>query len=841
MIMANWLGIDRLFSSTSRKALNTWVDPQISPASAADLHLNPQQPIVYVLQSPSFSNLLVADEAAQRLGLPRLTHAVDSYLMTEKQSYFFLTQETSAQSVQKNRFEYPERFVRLVEAVKANETLDVQLVPVTIFWGRSPDKEDSLFKVMFSDSWATPNALKQLVTVALNGHQTFVKFGLPLSIRGLMHDDMSSSLALRKISRVLRVHFRRQREMAIGPDLSHRRNLMHSILQSQAVREAIALESSEQQLSPELLEEKARAYVNEIAADYSYQVIRGLQITLNWLWNRLYDGVDVHHFDTVTQVAQDHEVIYVPCHRSHIDYLLLSYVVFTKGLMPPHIAAGANLNMPIVGSILRRGGAFFLKRSFKGNHIYSAVFTEYLHLITTKGFPIEYFIEGGRSRTGRLLPPKTGMLAMTVKSYLRDHTRPIVFIPTYIGYERLMEGSTYVGELRGAAKEQESIWQIVQTTRKIEKIFGKVHLSFGEPIYLSPLLDKENPQWRDTVLDPAVKLPWLNRSVDKLANTINTHINQTAVINPITLLSLALLSTPNHAIDEDVLVKQLDLYKNLASKVPYHQRIEMTHLTGEQMIAYGVQLKAIRCVNHPLGDLICVADNQAVFLTYFRNNVLHLFVMPSLVACLMQHNGQLQRSQIVQVIASLYPYLKSELFLTWPEDEIEALVNQHINALIETGILTNHDNLIFAPHPNTEEYAQLVILGEAVKETLERYYMTTSLLTERQSGSISQKQLEDLCSLLAQRLSVLYEFNSPEFFDKAIFRNFIDTLKKVGLLQTDENNLLHFDHRLDEIATQSNLVLRVETQHTIQQITNVSDEEIAAAMAILEKKDKKRK
>ena len=137
-----------------------------------------------------------------------------------------------------------------------------------------------------------------------------------------MHDDMSSSLALRKISRVLRVHFRRQREMAIGPDLSHRRNLMHSILQSQAYEKRLSSKAATT-MSPELLEEKARAYVNEIAADYSYQVIRGLQITLNWLWNRLYDGVDVHHFDTVTQVAQDHEVIYVPCHRSHIDYLLL--------------------------------------------------------------------------------------------------------------------------------------------------------------------------------------------------------------------------------------------------------------------------------------------------------------------------------------------------------------------------------------------------------------------------------------------------------------------------------------------------------------------------------------
>ena len=134
-----------------------------------------------------------------------------------------------------------------------------------------------------------------------------------------------------------------------------------------------------------------------------------------------------------------------------------------------------------------------------------------------------------------------------------------------------------------------------------------------------------------------------------------------------------------------------------------------------------------------------------------------------------------------------------------------------------------------------------MILGEAVKETIERYYMTISLLTRRGSGSSNQKQLEDLCSLLAQRLSVLHEFNSPEFFDKGIFRNFIDTLKKVSLLHTDEAGLVHFDARLADMATQAHLVLRVETQHTIQQITSVSDEDIASAMDELERKEKKRK
>jgi glycerol-3-phosphate O-acyltransferase len=302
-----------------------------------------------------------------------------------------------------------------------------------------------------------------------------------------------------------------------------------------------------------------------------------------------------------------------------------------------------------------------------------------------------------------------------------------------------------------------------------------------------------------------------------------------------------LLSTPNHAIDENVLVQQLNLYKKIAEQLPYDSLIEMTPLNGAGIVAYGVQLKAIQRVKHPLGDLICVAENQAVFLTYFRNNILHLFILPSLVACLMQHNGQLQREQMVSVIASLYPYLQSELFLPWDLAEIEGLVNQHIDALIDAQLLTSHEETIISPQPNTEAYAQLVILGEAVKETIERYYMTISLLTRRGSGSSNQKQLEDLCSLLAQRLSVLHEFNSPEFFDKGIFRNFIDTLKKVSLLRTDEAGLVHFDARLADMATQAHLVLRVETQHTIQQITSVSDEDIASAMDELERKEKKRK
>ena len=145
---------------------------------------------------------------------------------------------------------------------------------------------------------------------------------------------------------------------------------------------------------------------------------------LGRVWNRVYDGVKINHAGTLKDVSEGNEVVYVPCHRSHMDYLLMSYIIYHQGYALPHIAAGINLNIPVVGRFLRKGGAFFIRRSFGGNALYTVVFMKYLAAIMARGHSIEYFIEGGRSRTGRLLHPKTGMLSMTVRSFLRDPVRP---------------------------------------------------------------------------------------------------------------------------------------------------------------------------------------------------------------------------------------------------------------------------------------------------------------------------------------------------------------------------------------------------------------------------------
>src|SRR5262249_52963112 len=191
---------------------------------------------------------------------------------------------------------------------------------------------------------------------------------------------------------------------------------------------------------------------------------------------------------------------------------------------------------------------------------------------------IEYFIEGGRSRTGRLLQPKTGMLSMTVRSYLRDPRRPVVFLPVYFGYERLVEGETYIGELAGKAKEKESLFGLVKMLPTLRQRFGKVPVSFGEPIALAEILDKHAPEAAARVDAEEERPPWLPAAIDDLADRVMTNINSAAAVAPINLLAVALLTTPKQSMIESDLARLLELYAPMLRTPPHSSSTSVTQL-----------------------------------------------------------------------------------------------------------------------------------------------------------------------------------------------------------------------------------------------------------------------
>lgn len=798
-----------------------WLAIQREPATPSSDLVLPQLPVCYAIEQHGLSNVLILEQACREAGLPSPLLPMPGDVTRQGRALVALSRRRGFWFGPPRRRTHSEGMANLFAALHADPTLDVQIVPVSIFVGRAPDRESGWFRVLFAENWAIVGRFRRFLAVLLNGRNTIVRFSAPLPLRSVLQEGMREDVAVRKASRVLRAHFRRIRTAVIGPDLSHRRTLVDAVLAADPVRQAIADQARRDSISPAKAWHRARGYATEIASDYSHTVIRSLSFALTPFWNTIYRGVSMQHFDALQEAAPGHEVIYVPSHRSHIDYLLLSYLLYTHGLVPPHIAAGVNLNLPLVGPVLRRGGAFFLRRSFKANPLYSAVFGEYVATLIGRGDSIEYFIEGGRSRTGRLLTPKAGMLVMTLRAFLRQPRRPLLFQPVYIGYEQLIEGKSYLDELSGGAKRKETVWALLRAAAGIlRRNYGRVTVSFGEPVLLDELLARLAPDWREELA--AGKRPeWINAVVDALAERIQANINRSADVNPINLLAVALLSTPKYAMSEGDLLAQLDLSKRLLTAAPYSPRVTVTALSAAQIVAYGEDVGVLTRTRHPLGDVLAFQGEQAVLQSYFRNNVLHLFVCAAWIASCFQNVRRMARASIVRLGRLVYPFLKRELFLPWDQDGFAAQVEATIDVMLELKLLGGEpdgEQLQRGPG-QTDEVFRLRVIANSVMQAFERYYIGVAVLVKNGSGTIGSGELENLCHLTAQRLALLYAPAAPEFFDRSLFRSFIATLRELDLVRVDPAGKLAFGEELVAWSNDSRLILSRELRHSILKIT----------------------
>jgi len=780
-------------------------------------------PTVYVVERYGLSDTLILDQACHEAGMPSPYEAASQLPIKRTRAIIALTPRPSFFRSRS----HPSRSAtlsRLAELISEGHPGDIRLVPVSIFVGRAPDRQSGWFRVLFAENWVVVGRFRRLLAILLNGRDTIVQFSAPISLSETLTEqgDVALERSVRKLSRVLRVHFRLTRTTIIGADLSHKRTVVDSVVDADAVRQSIEAVAAKENIRIDQVRRRARGYALEIAADYSHTVVRSISFMLIALWNKLYDGVVMHHFDKLRAVAPGHEVIYVPCHRSHVDYLLLSYTLYQNGLVPPHIAAGVNLNLPGLGAILRRGGAFFLRRSFKSNALYSAVFTEYVSQLFARGVALEYFIEGGRSRTGRLLSPRSGMLAMTLRSFLRESRRPVMFQPVYFGYEKLMEGKSYIGELSGKPKEKESLLGLLRAFRVLRQRYGKVTINFGEPIDLGGLLDEVAPTWRASTENPDAKPEWLAATVDTLAERIQANINRAVDVNPINLLAMALLAMPKHAMSEADLLAQVELSKALLLALPYGDRVTITEKTPAEIVAYGESMQWIKRVAHPLGDVLMAEGDNAVLLSYFRNNVQHVFVSAAWIACCFLNNRRMSRSTILRLGRLIYPFIQSELFLPWSEEEFTERLRASIDFFIAQGLLeTDSEGRVIERAPGQSDSAfRLRAMSHSLLQAVERYYITLALLVSNGRRTLSAAELESLCSLTAQRLSLLHELNAPEFFDRSLFRGFIQKLRERRVIRADENNKLDFEGGLEDLVKEAKVILSRDIRHGILKLTS---------------------
>ena len=766
--------------------------------------------LVYALANRSLADILLLDIIAEQNGLPSPVAPLPSF--DEARRFFFLNRPTglwrrhtmhsaAASSARMRRLQAKLERDQSRQAECGSSVQALRLAPVSIFWGRAANKDRSWIRSLFSEGWAVSSRLRRLLILLFNRHDILVAFADPLPWHDIVKaggEELGETRLTRRTARLLRAKFRNEKVVALGPDLSHRRTLVAQILRSPAVAAAIDTEASGKRNRDRLVR-KARKAAFAIAADMSYPAVRFLDRLLTWLWHRVYQGVRVCGFDGVRALAETHTLVYAPCHRSHIDYLLLSHVLHHRGLMLPHIAAGDNLDLPLVGGVLRGGGAFFMRRSFARDRVYTAVFNEYVYQVFRRGHSMEYFVEGGRTRTGRLLPPRSGLLQMTLDAHRRGLPRPLAFVPVYFGYEKVIEAGSYMDELRGASKKSETMGDVLRGLRLARQFYGTAQVCFGEPLRLEDFLASAEAG--------AAEYP-----ARLLGTRILAGVNRCAFVNATNLVALATLSTPRQAIEEEALVAQIALYRKLILRSPPGTRYEVEDAPAEEMVRRVERLGLLdREAFFGVGAVLSHDKFTSVLMTWYRSNVAHVLAAPAFVACLVANRrGAIRGTHVRRLFATVFPYLASELRLEGTGDADHWLAELEAAGVIET----RGDG--FLPPTDATDRFRLRLLANTVMPILERFYIAAILLLNTGAGVVDRRALLAGCRANAQRISKLHGIGAPEFSDARLFEGFLQGLLNNGVVTTNADGKFEFDERIGEIARAGRSVIAVELRQALE-------------------------
>ena len=351
----------------------------------------------------------------------------------------------------------------------------------------------------------------------------------------------------------------------------------------------------------------------------------------------------------------------------------------------------------------------------------------------------------------------------------------------------------------------------------LKQRFGQVWVNFGEPIHLDQFLDRHQPDWQDQDLGPEYRPDWLPQTTNLLART-SPATSTTRRRTRSTWLPWR-CSPPVARPSTKAPWRESSTSTWRCCAVPYSPSATLPDGDGQALIEYVKSMNLLAEQKDALGRILYLDEQNAVLATYYRNNVLHVFALPALIASFFQSNSRISREQLLRFARALYPYLQAELFIRWSLDELDAVIDQWLAALVEQDLLRQENDTFIRPAPSSRQYVLLILLARSVTQTLQRFYMAIALLLNAGQNALTAEELENLCTVMAQRLSILHGLNAPEFFDKSLFRHFIQTLLDLRVLRKDEAGKLSYHELLGELAEgAAKRVLPAEIRLSIRQV-----------------------
>ena len=450
---------------------------------------------------------------------------------------FLVDEKTS-----RERYLYPEKDpIRILLDLQGRVPGAISIVPVMILHDRTPRRQIRPFWESFLGHPDRPGPLKRIHAALRQWSVPELLVGEPVYLLGQFEEFGSErpweDLPF-EVRKDLITSINERIRINRGPEKLTRTEIKERVLQDREVREAVHEMLVEENLSDQKVRKKAESYVDEIAADQQMELLNFWIHVLRWIFNRVFSAVDFKEsqYAELKKANAEGSLVLVSSHKSHFDYLIIGYYAFVNHMAIPHIAAGRNLYFFPLGPMMRKTGAFFLRRTFKGLRLYPQVFAAYVRVLVKERYNINFYIEGGRSRTGKLLPPKTGLLAFLLQTVEEGAVPDLLFVPTFVGYDRIPEESSYLRELSGREKRKEDLLEVIRARSVLSQRFGRAYLRFDKPLSFRAFLEQWNKQ------DSSRMSVSRNRElVQDFAYHIMTGIVRAAVVTPVELAAAALV------------------------------------------------------------------------------------------------------------------------------------------------------------------------------------------------------------------------------------------------------------------------------------------------------------
>ncbi len=508
----------------------------------------------------------------------------------------------------------------------------IYIFPQMIFWNMNPERTKS---IVSSRATGDRGLISGWLTILKSRTPAFIRISNPINLKEEIENsetDKSNEIAVAIRKKLLEIYNHNVRTV-LGPVIKSKHEMMEQVLYHSNVLNEIKRLAKEMNVSEKKLRKDAYKYYREIAADFSIIIVKYFARSLDFVFEKIFNGIhyDVSSLNKIREAAKKGPLVFLPSHRSHMDYLIVSYILFKNRIIPPHIVAGINLSFFGIGYLFRHSGAFFIRRSFKGLELYPVVFKQYLKTLITEQYSIEFFIEGGRTRTGKLGFPKLGVLRYIIEAIEDGYTDDVIFIPVTVNYERILEENAYQKELQGSEKEKESLSAVVKARKFLKKKYGRVYVVFDDVVSYNEIIKNSKVRENENI-------------INLVADTVINKINEITVVTAISLASATMLILSDKGFSKKLLVEKFRALYNYLSFFNINMSATLQNEKNHKEIIEGIiesyqedniiEELVINDKDRKLvvEDLFILRDDNRIKIRFYKNCIIQYLLPVSFVS-----------------------------------------------------------------------------------------------------------------------------------------------------------------------------------------------------------------